>query len=104
MNTAYIIDAVRTPVGKKKGSLAGVHPADLGAHVHQGADRADAASIPGAIDDVVFGAVDTIGPLAGRHRAHVLARRGPARPRARHDGRPAVRIVAAGACISPRRA
>ncbi|NCW58337.1 MAG: hypothetical protein EBV65_11810, partial [Gammaproteobacteria bacterium] len=32
MSTAYIIDAVRTPVGRKKGSLAAMHPADLGAH------------------------------------------------------------------------
>jgi acetyl-CoA C-acetyltransferase len=33
MPEAYIVDAVRTPVGKKKGSLAAEHPADLGAHV-----------------------------------------------------------------------
>ena len=32
MAEAYIVDAVRTPVGKKKGTLAGIHPADLGAH------------------------------------------------------------------------
>ena len=31
--TAYIIDAVRTPVGKRGGSLAEVHSADLGGHV-----------------------------------------------------------------------
>jgi len=64
MNTAYIIDAVRTPVGKKKGSLAGVHPADLGAHVIKALIERTGVD-PGAIDDVVFGAVDTIGPLAG---------------------------------------
>ena len=33
MPEAYIVDAVRTPVGKRGGSLAGVHSADLGAHV-----------------------------------------------------------------------
>ena len=33
MTTAYIVDAVRTPVGKRGGSLAAIHPADLGAHV-----------------------------------------------------------------------
>ena len=33
MTEAYIVDAVRTPIGKKKGGLADVHPADLGAHV-----------------------------------------------------------------------
>ena len=36
MAEAYIIDAVRTPVGKREGGLAGVHSADLGAHVAQG--------------------------------------------------------------------
>jgi len=30
---AYIVGAVRTPVGRKKGGLSGVHPVDLGAHV-----------------------------------------------------------------------
>ena len=33
MPEAYIIDAVRSPTGKRKGSLADVHAADLGAHV-----------------------------------------------------------------------
>ena len=33
MAEAYIIDAVRTPVGKRGGGLSRVHPADLGAHV-----------------------------------------------------------------------
>ena len=32
MPNAYIVEAVRTPVGKKKGSIAGMHAADLGAH------------------------------------------------------------------------
>ena len=31
MTDAYIVSALRTPVGRKKGSLASVHPADLGA-------------------------------------------------------------------------
>jgi acetyl-CoA C-acetyltransferase len=64
MNNAYIIDAVRTPVGKKKGSLAGVHAADLGAHVIKALIERTGVD-PGAVDDVVFGAVDTIGPLSG---------------------------------------
>ncbi|MCK8672798.1 acetyl-CoA C-acetyltransferase [Rhodococcus sp. NPDC003382] len=64
MTEAYIVDAVRTPIGKKNGSLAGVHPADLGAHVikavveRTGIDPAD-------VDDVVFGCVDAIGGQAG---------------------------------------
>ena len=64
MPEAYIIDAVRTPIGRKKGGLAQLHPADLGAHpikalmMRTGID-------PGAVDDVVWGCCDTIGPQAG---------------------------------------
>jgi acetyl-CoA C-acetyltransferase len=55
---------VRTPLGKKNGSLAGMHPADLGAHVL--AALVDRSGIdPGAVEDVIFGCVDGIGPLAG---------------------------------------
>jgi acetyl-CoA C-acetyltransferase len=64
MNEAFIIDAVRTPVGKRNGGLAAVHPADLGAHsIRALFDRVDVD--PAAVDDVVFGCVDTIGPQAG---------------------------------------
>jgi acetyl-CoA C-acetyltransferase len=64
MPEAYIVEAVRTPVTRRGGSLAGAHPADLGAHVIKAVlDRAHAD--PGAIDDVVFGCVDTVGPQAG---------------------------------------
>jgi acetyl-CoA C-acetyltransferase len=61
---AYIIDAVRSPVGKKKGGLAAVHPADLGAHSIRALMERTRID-PGAIEDVVFGCVDTVGPLAG---------------------------------------
>src|SRR5580704_13977822 len=64
MAEAYIIDAVRSPVGRRNGGLAKVHPADLGAHaigtLMHGGDVD-----PAAVDDVVFGCVDTIGPQAG---------------------------------------
>lgn len=64
MAEAYIVDALRTPTGRKKGSLSGVHPADLGAHVLSALmERTDID--PGAVEDVVFGCVDTIGPQAG---------------------------------------
>ena len=33
LNQAYIVDALRTPVGRRRGALSGVHAADLGAHV-----------------------------------------------------------------------
>ncbi len=61
---AYVIDAVRTPIGKRGGALAGVHPADLGAAALQGLlGRNDID--PGKVDDVIFGCVDAIGPQAG---------------------------------------
>jgi acetyl-CoA C-acetyltransferase len=64
MPEAYIVEAVRTPVTRRGGSLAEAHPADLGAHVIKAVlDRAQAD--PEAIDDVIFGCVDTVGPQAG---------------------------------------
>jgi acetyl-CoA C-acetyltransferase len=64
MAEAYIIDAVRTPVGKRGGGLAGVHSADLGAHVIKGLTERTEFD-PGAVDDVIFGCCDTIGSQAG---------------------------------------
>ena len=64
MADAYIVDAVRTPTGRRKGGLADVHAADLGAHVLK--NLVERNGIPDAdYDDVIFGCVDTIGPLAG---------------------------------------
>ncbi len=64
MPEAYIVDAVRTPVGKRGGSLASMHSADLGAHVLSA--LVDRTGIdPGAVDDVVMGCCDTIGSQAG---------------------------------------
>ena len=64
MAEAYIIDAVRTPVGRRGGGLSAVHPADLGAHsISALMDRTGVD--PAAVEDVIFGCVDTIGPQAG---------------------------------------
>jgi acetyl-CoA C-acetyltransferase len=64
MAEAYIVDAVRTPVGRRGGGLSQIHPADLGAASI--AALVDRTGIdPAAVDDVVFGCVDTIGPQAG---------------------------------------
>jgi acetyl-CoA C-acetyltransferase len=63
-NEAYIVDAVRTPVGRRGGRLARIHPADLGGHVISALMQRTGVD-PGAVDDVVFGCVDTIGPQAG---------------------------------------
>jgi acetyl-CoA C-acetyltransferase len=64
MAEAYIIDAIRTPVGKRGGGLSQAHSADLGAHVIKALmDRTGVD--PGAVEDVIFGCCDTIGPQAG---------------------------------------
>ena len=64
MAEAYIVDAVRTPTGRRGGGLSQVHPADLGAHAITALlDRTDVD--PMAVEDVVFGCVDALGPQAG---------------------------------------
>ena len=64
MAEAYIIDAARSPTGKRRGSLQDVHPADLGAHVIKA--LVERNPIPDdEYDDVIFGTIDAVGPLAG---------------------------------------
>ena len=64
MPEAYIVDAVRTPVGKRGGALAAMHSADLAAHSIKALfDRTGAD--PGTVDDVILGCCDTIGSQAG---------------------------------------
>jgi acetyl-CoA acyltransferase len=60
MRDAVIVGAVRTPLGKRNGALAGVHPADLSAHVLRAlADRTGLD--PDLVDDVVWGCVGQVG-------------------------------------------
>jgi acetyl-CoA C-acetyltransferase len=60
MADAYIVGAVRTPVGKRGGQLSDVHPVDLGAHVlRELVSRSGVEAA--AIEDVVFGCVSQIG-------------------------------------------
>ena len=63
MAEVYIVSAVRSPVGRRGGGLAGVHPADLSAHVMRAAVET-AAIDPAAVDDVVWGCVDQVGAQA----------------------------------------
>jgi len=64
MADAFIVDAVRTPTGKRRGGLAQVHGADLGAHVLRAlVERHDIPEVD--YEDVIFGCLDAIGPLAG---------------------------------------
>jgi acetyl-CoA C-acetyltransferase len=64
MAEAFIVDAVRTPVGKRGGGLAQVHPADLGAAAIS-ALVTRVGLDPAAVEDVIFGCVDAVGPQAG---------------------------------------
>ncbi|QIG43022.1 acetyl-CoA C-acetyltransferase [Nocardioides anomalus] len=64
MPEAFIVDAVRTPVGKRGGALAGVHSADLAAHSIAALVERTGVD-PGAVDDVILGCCDTIGSQAG---------------------------------------
>ena len=63
MAEAYIVDAVRTPVGKRNGGLSAVHPADLAAHVLRELITRTGVD-PAAVEDVIMGCVSQIGPQA----------------------------------------
>src|SRR5512135_23393 len=63
-NEAYIIGAVRTPTGKKKGTLGAIHAADLGAHAIRALIERTGIDA-NHVDDVIFGCVDQIGAQAG---------------------------------------
>ncbi|CAM5278907.1 Acetyl-CoA C-acetyltransferase OS=Stutzerimonas stutzeri OX=316 GN=G7024_19305 PE=4 SV=1 [Stutzerimonas stutzeri] len=64
MAEAYIVDALRSPTGKRKGGLAHVHAIDLGAHALKSLVERNAVPAED-YDDVIFGCVDTIGSQAG---------------------------------------
>lgn len=64
MTTAYLVDAVRSPVGKRGGSLSGIHSADLAAHAIRAVVERSGID-PAAVDDVILGCTDTLGSQAG---------------------------------------
>ena len=64
MQDAFIVSALRTPIGKKKGSLSELHPADLGAIVLSETFKKIDLD-PNLVEDVIYGCVDTVGPQAG---------------------------------------
>jgi len=71
MRDAVIVDAVRTPVGKRNGGLAGVHPVDLSAHVLDALIERTGLD-PALVDDVIWGCVSQVGEQTwniGRHAA-----------------------------------
>ena len=99
MPEAYIVDAVRTPgraARRRPGAGAPRRPRRARDHARS-IDRTGVD--PAAVDDVVFGCVDTIGPQAGDIARTCWLVGGPARGGAGHDRRPAVRLVAAGRAL-----
>ena len=64
MPEAYLVGAVRTPIGTRKGALAGLHPADLAAHVLRELVTRTGVD-PAAVDDVIMGCVNAMGAQAG---------------------------------------
>ncbi|MFJ9389061.1 thiolase family protein [Nocardioides sp. NPDC101246] len=73
MRDAVIVDAVRTPIGRRNGAYADLHPGDLSAHVLSAlAARTDLD--PATVDDVVWGCVSQVGDQSGSiGRVGVLA-------------------------------
>ena len=63
VSEAYIVGAVRSPIGKRNGGLSSVHPADLAAHVLRELVARTGVD-PAAVEDVVMGCVSQAGPQA----------------------------------------
>ncbi|TNC24926.1 acetyl-CoA C-acetyltransferase [Amycolatopsis alkalitolerans] len=77
MPEAFLLDALRTPVGRRGGALSGVHPADLGAHVIKAVLERTGVD-PALVDDVILGCTDTLGSQSGNiARTAWLAAGGP---------------------------
>jgi acetyl-CoA C-acetyltransferase len=64
MSEAFIVEAVRTPVGKRKGGLSDQHPVDVAAYVLRRLVERSGID-PGAVDDVILGNTDSVGPQVG---------------------------------------
>ncbi len=60
MGTAYLVDAVRTPAGRRNGALAGIHPVTLGAAPLRALVERTGID-PGAVEDVIYGCVTPVG-------------------------------------------
>ena len=60
MPDAVIVEAIRTPIGKRNGALADVHPVDLAGHVLRALEERTGID-PAVVDDVVWGCVNQVG-------------------------------------------
>jgi len=63
VSEAYIVGAVRSPIGKRNGGLSSVHPVDLAAHVLRELIARTGVD-PSAVEDVIMGCVSQVGPQA----------------------------------------
>ena len=73
MTDAVIVDAVRTPIGKRNGALSDIHPGDLSAHVLKALATRTGLD-PVLVDDVIWGCVSQVGDQSGSiGRVGVLA-------------------------------
>jgi len=61
MQTVYVIDTIRTPIGKYGGSLSGIRPDDLLAHVISALIKRNSSIDVNAIEDVIAGAANQSG-------------------------------------------
>src|SRR5688572_6215737 len=61
MTSAFVVDAVRTPIGKYAGALSGVRPDDLASHVIKALMERNKQLDPALLEDVVFGAANQAG-------------------------------------------
>jgi len=73
MTEAVIVDAVRTPIGKRNGALSGIHPADLSGNILRALAKRTGID-PAVVDDVIWGCVNQVGDQAAQiGRYSVLA-------------------------------
>ena len=91
MTTAVIVDAIRTPLGRRNGRLKEWHSVDLAAEVLKAIQERNDLD-PALIDDVVMGCVMQVGEQGPQHRPQRRARRRLPRVGSRHHDRPPVRF------------
>ena len=97
MTDAYVVGAVRAPVGRRGGGLPRSTPPTSGRRARALVERTGVD--PGEIDDVLWGCVGQMGPQASNIGRTTVLSAGLPGDGARRDHRPAVRLVAAGAAL-----
>ena len=95
MTEAVIVDAVRTPGGKRNGKLKDQHPAALAAHVLKALEERNDLD-PAMVDDVIMGCVMQVGEQSLNIGRNAVLAAGWPEDGAGHNGRPPVRFEPAG--------